>query len=119
MEQKQLDKLIITLYDKKITMDNDPNSIPDGLNLVAEEDRPFAVLSGFVMHGGTLPIPYGYTRSQCRYIVSPKDLDSPGAGAMDWFNISVDSNGYVSMSSNGRICRSDYDSVFYLVIGIK
>ncbi|MCD9497606.1 phage tail protein [Photobacterium carnosum] len=48
-------------------------------------NKPIGVLSGTIWHGGTIPIPAGFSRSQCHYIVS---LNDSGPGAWD-----VDENG--------------------------
>lgn len=42
-----------------------------------------AVLTGEIAHGGTLPIPSGFTESQCRFFVSMKHSNPNGKG-WDW-----------------------------------
>ena len=37
-----------------------------------------AVLTGEIGHGGTLPIPSGFTEGQCAFFVSPRDTNSSG-----------------------------------------
>ena len=40
--------------------------------------RETAVLTGEIGHGGTLPIPNGFTDGQCAFFVSPRDTNSSG-----------------------------------------
>lgn len=37
-----------------------------------------AVLTGEIGHGGTLPIPSGFSEGQCKFFVSPRDTNSSG-----------------------------------------
>ena len=40
--------------------------------------RETAVLTGEIGHGGTLPIPSGFSENQCKFFVSPRDTGSSG-----------------------------------------
>ena len=40
--------------------------------------KDVAVLSGEIGHGGTLPIPSGFSADQCKFFVSPRDTGSSG-----------------------------------------
>lgn len=40
--------------------------------------RETAVLTGEIGHGGTLPIPSGFSEGQCAFFVSPRDTNSSG-----------------------------------------
>ena len=61
-----------------------------------------AVVAGEADNGDALPLPGGYTLSQCRYIVSPK---YPSAAC------------YARVTANG-IIQCDGGEVLYLVVGV-
>lgn len=120
MEQKQLDKLIITLYDKKITMDNDPNSIPDGLNLVKSDDTDGNITrNGWCKFDNGLIMQWGYRSvfyPDSAHIYTPYNLVFPNQcfmvvfmGCDGWHGgdgpspviISYTSSGFTSASGDG------------------
>lgn len=63
----------------------DNNTWSPWLHIYTDAYKPIAVLSGVIWHGGTIPVPAGFSRSQCQYIVG---LNDSGNGAWD-----VDENG--------------------------
>ena len=85
-----------------------------------------AVLYGTVTNGGVLPIPNGYTKEQCSWIVSPNYYINNNYDNMYQYSIycSVDSTTLkvtVKVWSNGRYGNGDNSSCTanYLVIGVK
>lgn len=81
MEQRQLDKLIITLYDKKITMDNDPNITTNGLNLVEHDSGSGAIIkNGWCKFDNGLIMQWGYrsvTYPDSVHIYTPYNIVFP------------------------------------------
>lgn len=78
-----------------------------------------SILTGVIAHGGTIPLPSGYSESQCKWVVSPNTLND-AAGA--------DING-VRCSANGTrvvtvyVIDADFANVpgdaNYMIIGVK
>jgi hypothetical protein len=71
-----------------------------------------SVLTGEIAHGGTIPLPAGYTQSQCKWTVSKRRLNS---GKYSDETILADANRVVT-------CRDATDgpgTANYLIIGIK
>lgn len=90
-----------------------------------------AILTGVINDGGTIPLPDGYTESQCRWMVSPKS---------DNYNLStwdIDESGgqkliytfYCHTEGRKVVCRSRHvgddgdrtflGSVNYMIIGVR
>ena len=68
------------------------------------------ILTGSISNGGTIPLPSGYTESQCKWIVSPqKWYDNAGDGGYDEWRIT------------GRVVSGNGDIVtfYYMCIGVK
>lgn len=76
-----------------------------------------AILTGSVSHGGTIPLPAGYTQDQCKWIVSFREM---------YFSGNVDGNDseycYVNSSRVVSVYGSEQRASFvanYMIIGIK
>lgn len=81
-----------------------------GCNLTVSSTSSVAILTGSISNGGTIPLPAGYTESQCKWIVSPqKWYDNAGDGGYDEWSIT----GRV-VSGNGDIA-----TFYYMCIGVK
>ena len=73
-----------------------------------------AVLTGTIAHGGTIPLPSGYTEAQCKYTAFPATI---GATTAD---------GDFSVTLSGRVVSINVDGVTsatssagYIIIGVK
>lgn len=84
-----------------------------------------AVLSGTVVHGGTVPLPSGYSAAQCKFGVWPMDIghDNFSGDEMDYFTVSVDPTTRV-VSVTVRVNATIYTppsraTCGYMVIGTK
>ncbi|PSU24481.1 hypothetical protein CTM97_00615 [Photobacterium phosphoreum] len=62
------------------TRNGDNNTWSQWFHIYTEAYKQTATLSGTIWHGGTIPVPAGFSRSQCHYIVS---LNDSGTGAWD------------------------------------
>ena len=52
----------------------------DGLQTALDGKKEVAVLAGYIAHGGTIPLPSGFTEAQCKWIVSTNDLNTNNSG---------------------------------------
>lgn len=81
-----------------------------GCNLTVSSKASIKIITGSISNGGTIPLPSGYTESQCKWIVSPqKWYDNAGDGGYDEWSIT----GRV-VSGNGDIA-----TFYYMCIGVK
>lgn len=72
-----------------------------------------AIETGNIAHGGTIPLPVGYTQEQCKWTVSVRYAES-SSGDIRLINCSANSNRVVTMSGE------DYNgTVNYIIIGVK
>lgn len=85
-----------------------------------------SVTAGTIYHGNTIPLPSGYSRSQCKYAVWCHDMPDSNAGYGDaasrnsWHRVQVDQN-------NGQVyCMYQYNGSYriagtagYLCIAVK
>jgi hypothetical protein len=86
-----------------------------------------SILTGTVAHGGTIPIPDGYSEAQCKWFVSAYDgayYDSSGRGGREiWGEIDCYANAsrVVTAYTPGGGERPNYRtfSANYMIIGIK
>jgi microcystin-dependent protein len=84
------------------------------------------VLTGTVAHGGTIPLPAGYTQAQCAWMVSPNDFGVPN---FDWnesgvqfgvqFQCWADANRVVTAQVKYNVCALKNATANYLIIGVK
>lgn len=73
-----------------------------------------AVLTGTIAHGGTIPLPSGYTEAQCKYTAFPATI---GATTADGdFSVTL-SGRVVSITVDG--VTSATSSAGYIIIGVK
>lgn len=73
-----------------------------------------AILTGEVAHGGTIPLPSGFTQTQCKWFVSPKKYASNVA--LTAFECSANENRVVTLTANGVPSTHRAN---YLIIGVK
>lgn len=110
---------------------NDDASTPNGLPRLAQVQSMVSgactVITGVISHGGTLPLPAGYTQEQCHWMVSPRDY---GTGGIDIQESGVQAGftnlcyvddttrvvtslfGFNTSGTGGKSCN-------YIVIGVK
>lgn len=99
----------------------------DSLKIGGEEidalvSKRSTVTAGVVMHGSTIPIPDGFTKDQCKCIVSPKDLVTSTNSTDDYNKIEcdVDTNMVVTcrvLNKSGGVVATG--TARYLLIGLK
>lgn len=110
-------KAVKTAYDKAV-----------GAEEIANRKSEVAVLTGVIYDGDTLPLPAGYTDSQCKWLVSLRDDNASGArwdidegGSHNHFAYLIHADGArrvtAKMRLNGYPDRSIH--VNYIVIGVK
>ena len=81
-----------------------------------------AVLTGEIAHGGTIPLPAGYTEAQCKWMVS---MRVPWVEKMDGKRpignfITCYTTGRVVVCAGGSPPRAEFSSTAnYIVIGVK
>lgn len=78
-----------------------------------------AILTGTVAHGGTIPLPAGYTAAQCRWMVSIAQVSSPGGEGYERYVCSVDENRVVAIIGTKGGKWDEYGNAHYMVIGVK
>lgn len=76
-----------------------------------------AVLTGSVAHGGTIPLPIGYSQNQCKWLVSFREMYFAGT-------VNGDDSEYCYTDANRvvTVCGSEQRATFvanYIIIGIK
>ncbi len=72
-----------------------------------------AILTGTIAHGGTIPLPSGYTEAQCKWTVSVNSATSTGED-IQTINCSANASRVVTMSGE------DYTGIAnYIIIGVK
>ena len=97
----------------------------------SDSTNGIAILTGVINDGGTIPLPDGYTESQCRWMVSPKsdnynlstwDIDESGGQKLNY-------TFYCHTEGRKVVCRSRHvgddgdrtflGSVNYIIIGVR
>lgn len=86
--------------------------LEDFKNYVGKND--IAILTGEVAHGGTIPLPSGFTQAQCKWFVSPKNYASNVA--LTAFECSANENRVVTLTANGVPSTHRAN---YFIIGVK
>ena len=90
-----------------------------------------SVLTGTISHGGTIPLPSGYSEGQCRWMVSVNN-DNPSSSTWDWQSSGYNDHVHTYCSANGTRVVTCYRTVFsetgtqthngtanYIIIGVK
>ena len=72
------------------------------VDVLVSTEGNVAVLTGEIAHGGTLPIPSGFTESQCRFFVSMKN-SNPNSWLWDWNEDAKGKHYRTECYVNGRI----------------
>lgn len=101
------------------------------LNTSVSSTSGVSILTGTISHGGTIPLPSGYSEGQCRWMVSMNN-DNPSNTAWDWQEgVSLD-HIHSYCSANGTRVVTCYRTVLnetgsqthngtanYIIIGVK
>ena len=77
-----------------------------------------AVLTGEIAHGGTIPLPAGYTETQCKWMVSMKRVETD-FGNRHMANFECRTQGRVVECYAKRTRNINRGEACYLVIGVK
>nr|DAH99908.1 MAG TPA: hypothetical protein [Caudoviricetes sp.] len=101
------------------------------LDEIKSRSTQISILTGVLNDGGTIPLPDGYTETECKWMVSPKSDN------YNWYPWDINENGGTQLIytfycyTEGRkvICRSRHvgddgdrtfsGSVNYMIIGVK
>lgn len=76
-----------------------------------------SILTGTIAHGGTIPLPGGYTESQCRWFVSPNKLADGTADNIHEFTCSAEGTRTVTLLIEGNVFAGNLAN--YMIIGSK
>jgi hypothetical protein len=80
-----------------------------------------SVLTGTIGHGGTIPLPTGYTQAQCKWLVSANDIGPQGSSSEGWREFcSADINRVVTVYARNSVYGSiAYGTANFIIIGTK
>jgi hypothetical protein len=77
-----------------------------------------AILTGTISDGSTIPLPSGYTQSQCTWFITPRYIvDDVSSGDIHSFNYYADSSRVAHLLVEG--IASTTSTATYVIIGIK
>ena len=101
------------------------------LNTSVSSTSGVSILTGTISHGGTIPLPSGYSEGQCRWMVSMNN-DNPSNTAWDWQEGVSSDHIHSYCSANGTRVVTCYRTVLnetgtqthngtanYIIIGVK
>lgn len=75
-----------------------------------------SILTGFLPNGGTIPLPAGYTESQCKWAAFPRTVNNTGDAGIDSIECTVTGR-VVTITSEGVSVAGNTAS--YIIIGVK
>lgn len=75
-----------------------------------------SILTGFLSNGGTIPLPAGYTESQCKWAAFPRTVNNTGDAGIDSIECTV-AGRVVTITSEGVSVAGNTAS--YIIIGVK
>lgn len=75
-----------------------------------------SILTGFLSNGGTIPLPAGYTESQCKWAAFPRTVNNIGDAGIDSIQCTVTGR-VVTITSEGVSVAGNTAS--YIIIGVK
>ena len=76
-----------------------------------------AVLTGEIAHGGTIPLPAGFTKGQCKWAVMPRLMYNVGEADINSIQVYADSNRLVTVLTENGVHKSNRAT--YIIVGIK
>ncbi|MDD7545236.1 hypothetical protein [Actinobacillus porcinus] len=89
----------------------------DWVNSKFMNKRNFAVLTGEIADGGTIPLPNGFEQRQCRWFVAPSRVFDVGGADIHSFQVEVDANRVVKIRTEYQ--THQYNRARYLIISWK
>jgi hypothetical protein len=75
-----------------------------------------SILTGFLSNGGTIPLPAGYTESQCKWAAFPRTVNNTGDAGINSIECTV-AGRVVTITSEGVSVSGNTAS--YIIIGVK
>ena len=75
------------------------------------------VLTGEIAHGGTIPLPAGFTQEQCKWVVIPRAMYVPDGYDISNFQVYADANRKVALSTEYGVHSGNRAT--YMVIGSR
>jgi hypothetical protein len=75
-----------------------------------------SILTGFLSNGGTIPLPAGYTESQCKWAAFPRTVNNTGDAGINSKECTV-AGRVVTITSEGVSVAGNTAS--YIIIGVK
>jgi hypothetical protein len=75
-----------------------------------------SILTGTIAHGGTIPLPSGYTEAQCKWVAIPSNMSDYGNNDMASFQVTT-SGRVVTVLVDGTAYAGNYAT--YVIIGVK
>ncbi|WP_439290793.1 shufflon system plasmid conjugative transfer pilus tip adhesin PilV [Lonepinella koalarum] len=92
-------------------------TIPNGKSGMVALSGDVVVLTGKIAHGGTIPLPSGFSESQCKWMIAPSVVYDNGTPS--------DINSF-QFTLNGRVVSLHTENIadtsnraFYMIIGVK
>ena len=75
-----------------------------------------SILTGTIAHGGTIPLPSGYTEAQCKWVAIPSNMSDDGNNDMASFQVTT-SGRVVTVLVDNTAYAGNYAT--YIIIGVK
>ena len=76
-----------------------------------------AVLTGEIAHGGTIPLPAGFTQGQCQWAVMPRAMYNVGGGDINSIQVYADAKRLVTVLTENGVHNNNRAT--YIIVGIK
>ena len=76
-----------------------------------------AVLTGEIAHGGTIPLPAGFTQGQCKWAVMPRLMYNLGEADINSIQVYADANRLVTVLTENGVHNNNRAT--YIIVGIK
>ena len=89
------------------------------LNTSVSSTSGVSILTGTISHGGTIPLPSGYSEGQCRWFVSPNTMYVKNDNTTDIMQCYADSNRVVVCQMTGTDVGTITGTANYIIIGVK
>lgn len=83
------------------------------------EVQHIAILTGTIAHGGTIPLPAGYTAEQCKWLVSSSWVNAPGGQGADTYVCRTNADRVVEVWGNIGDKWTEYGAANYMILGVK
>ena len=87
------------------------------VDVLVSTEGNVAVLTGEIAHGGTIPLPAGFTQDQCKWAVMPKAIYDRGGEDINNFQVFADANRLVTIYTETGVHNSNRAT--YIIVGVK